>query len=430
VLPWERPERSNSKSKRRPETTDETQIESDDNTIPVPPAPGNAGPVVVARDEIARSSVRVISDPKIPRPERKEPKEPKESGRELRTDRLDRPPPQERSNPTGARIPMPQPAAPRSVVPILAAAGLGMVIGAAVIGIAAMLRSPGGVDTVIVTSPRQAEVKKGDVVLCQQTPCGVALGTGTHELAFRAPGAEGITKSVEVKGGEIAQVDVALERYREDVRLESEPNGAQVWLDDKLLPSTTPITLPRLVVGSSVRLRLKHPEARFQAFEISKVVDDAPIWRFDLPTSITSYTIATDPADALVYVNGERRDDDAKVTLTVGPTRPVTVRALRPGCRGVEKKVTPNGRAEGVEKLVLDCKDMSRSGVILDVAKSKKTTVKIDDIELSRTAAWNKYPLPPGNWTVSIRQGKGRGKTDEFNFDLRDGEYKPVQTNR
>jgi hypothetical protein len=412
---------------------DETQIDpgasldADDRAPKKPPTSG-----IVARDEVPRK-LRVVagppspphsspSNPSTPRPPPVPPagatsSEPSRSGSAPRpaersqqrfvdeTERSERSPgrPPGTASSSGGRT---------SVGMMVAAAFLGAIIGAGIVGIAWLASSSTAVQVVFVATPRQAEVRLGSTVLCTQTPCAAALEPGKHELLFRAPGAEELSRTVEVKAEGTPPVEVVLERLRDDVRLETSPPGANVSIDDKPLEGTTPLTLPRLVVGRNVRIKLTRDG--FEPLEVNRVVDDEAVWRFDLPTSTTIWTLTPDPADALM--DGPGRERDGKMVTTV-TKKNATMRFTRPGCADKQMVLYPTGRPEAEQKVVLECKKLD-SGLYIQAPR--RTSVKIDGIDVPRYASLSPYPLPAGTWTVTLRSA--RGKTESHTVELRAGE--------
>jgi hypothetical protein len=147
------------------------------------------------------------------------------------------------------------------------------------------------------------------------------------------------------------------------------------------------------------------------------------VWRYDLPTTTTTFTVQVTPADALVS-GAAWREREKKYVAVAGPGRTVQVRVERPGCRAEQRALRATGRAEAVEKIELDCKKMAMSAV--ELRMSRKLTVRIDGIEIPKTANWNKYPLPAGNWTVNVRGA--RGKTDAFTLELPEGQTKIIES--
>lgn len=298
-----------------------------------------------------------------------------------------------------------QRAAPRSGVSsgfVVAACLLGAVLGAGLgVGVMLALRSPPP-DTLIVVTPRQTEVRRGDVVLCAQTPCAVHLGRGRHDLLLQAPGAEAITRTVEVGEG-AAVLDVMIERVAKAVRIETEPAGALVTVDDVPLPTPTPVLLPPTVVGKAVRLTLARDG--FDHLTVERVVEGDGTWRFELPTPTTSWTITATPPDA--HVDAGRVEGMGEVTVVAG-RRPLSVDVVRPGCESVRFQVAGTGRARAERHVALECRPLTSRLMI--TSSRKPSAVKIDGVGVGRGADLDGYLLPPGTWTVTLST---RGRRDQ-----------------
>jgi hypothetical protein len=263
------------------------------------------------------------------------------------------------------------------------------------------LRSPPP-DTLIVVTPRQTEVRRGDVVLCAQTPCAVHLGRGRHDLLLQAPGAEAITRTVEVGEG-AAVLDVMIERVAKAVRIETEPAGALVTVDDVPLPTPTPVLLPPTVVGKAVRLTLARDG--FDHLTVERVVEGDGTWRFELPTPTTSWTITATPPDA--HVDAGRVEGMGEVTVVAG-RRPLSVDVVRPGCESVRFQVAGTGRARAERHVALECRPLTSRLMI--TSSRKPSAVKIDGVGVGRGADLDGYLLPPGTWTVTLST---RGRRDQ-----------------
>lgn len=302
----------------------------------------------------------------------------------------------------------------------LLAAGLSLLVG----GAAGTWLSPWaerGRPVIFVTTPRQAEVRLGDIVLCLQTPCVASLAEGHHEIRFHAAGADPLFRTVEVTDGSAegmpgapeAVVEVALERPVEGVRLETVPPGARVTLDGRPLEGVTPLTLPVLLSDATVRLKFQLEG--FEPLEVSRTVGDEPApWRYDLPTSTTTWTVVAEPADT--FIEGPGRARGGRHTVTVGK-RSAVLKFRRPGCSDREVMLQAVGRAEAEQKVVLDCRPLDSA---LFVAAKRRPLVKIDGVEVSRAATLQPYPLPTGTWTVLLRGT--RGKAESHTVELRAGE--------
>ena len=282
------------------------------------------------------------------------------------------------------------------VIACLLGAGLGAGLG---VGISLASRAPAP-DTLVVTVPRQAEVKVGDAVVCAQTPCALHLGKGRHEILLQAPGAEAVTRVVEVGDGP-AVVDVVLERTARAIRIESEPSGASILLEEALLPEVTPTTLPPLSVGTQVQLVLNRDG--FEPLTAVRTVEGDAVWRFDMPTATTTHTVTAIPADALVDAGA--REGAGKVAVTVGK-RAIQVKVSRPGCESKQLTLSGTGKATGTHAVTLECRDFV--GRVSIQTPRRPASVKIDGVTLPRGVDLSAYPLPAGTWNIAITSPRGR----------------------
>jgi serine/threonine protein kinase len=395
---------------------DQTQL---DPAAPPPmPAQPAAPPEVVARDEMPRK-LRVVPSAGL------SPSQPKNAARPgadpaVGPDVTWLPAQTERMTNRGLRIHQKnseRQARLAATAPALVAA----ILGAGIVGVAWLAAGTSAPTVLFVTTPRQADVRRsssaGDEVLCVQTPCAVALPVGKHEIRFRAPGAEELSRLVEVKGdGTATPVDVVLERARDDVRLETSPPGASVTLDDRPLAGTTPLTLPKLLVGSVVRIKLL--KDGFGPLEINRVTDDDAVWRYDLPTATTTWTVSADPPDALFDGPGRIVPvfGGNKLVVSVGK-KSMPVALSRPGCVGRSVMLYATGRTEAEQRVELECKKLDAG---LFIRGKRGLRVRIDGTDIPKGASLEPYQLPAGTWTVSLRGS--RGKTETSSVELRAGE--------
>jgi serine/threonine protein kinase len=307
----------------------------------------------------------------------------------------------EQSRPSGSRNGV-------VVVACLLGAGLGAGLG---VGVSMATRAPPP-DALIVATPRQTEVKRGDVVVCTQTPCAVHLGRGRHSLLFTAPGAEAVTRDVDV--GEVGVVvDVTLERMARAIRIESEPPGATVLLDDVPLSDPTPTVLPPLVVGKQVHLVLTREG--FEPLSAVRTVEGDVPWRFDLPTPTTTWTLTSQPDDALIDAGA--KEGGGKLVVVAG-RKPLSVTVSRPGCLPKTFPLGGVGKATAAQEVKLECRDFDAK-VALSTSK-KPAFVKIDGVLLPKSADLNAYPMPSGTWSVQVVSP--RGKRDQQTVEARRGE--------
>jgi hypothetical protein len=90
------------------------------------------------------------------------------------------------------------------------------------------------------------------------------------------------------------------------LRIETKPPGAEVTLDGRSLPGSTPLSLPPVVVGKSIAIRLDYEGhvAKEAKIEITKGMD--PVRTFAL-TQAKTVDVVSDPAGAEVFVEGTSR---------------------------------------------------------------------------------------------------------------------------
>jgi hypothetical protein len=288
---------------------------------------------------------------------------------------------------------------------------LGTLTGAGLAFAVALLTRTPSPDTLLVTTPRQVEVRRGDAVLCALTPCAVHLGRGSHTLRLQAPGVPAVERVVDVGAG-AAIVDLVLDQPERVVRVESNPPGATVVVDDKPLPETTPVTLPPQPVGRTVRLRLLRDG--FDPLTATREIVDDGTWRFDLPSPTTAWKVTTVPDDAVVQAGA--REAFGALDLVVG-RKATAIKVARPGCAPQQTTLTATGRPAGELTVTLDCR--VPDGVLELRTAVRPAQVRIDGVALPKNAPLDGYALPAGTWKVSVVSPRGRRDTQTV--DVRAG---------
>jgi serine/threonine protein kinase len=294
------------------------------------------------------------------------------------------------------------------VAACLLGAGLGAALG---MGASMATRAPPP-DALIVITPRQTEVRRGESLLCAQTPCAVHLGAGRHELQLKAPGAAAVNRLVEIGEG-AAVVDLVLDQMASGVRVESDPPGASVSLNDVVLAQPTPLTLPPMQVGNLVKLTLR--KEGFDDVSIVRSVDGDGLWKFEMPSPTTAWSLTAVPADAVLRAG--RLEGMGHLEL-VGQASPVDVAVSRPGCAGQTLGIGRNGRAAFAQVVQLQCPPLT--AMLSFDAPRRPASIKIDGIAVARGADLDAYPMPPGTWSVVVVSP--RGKREAFTIETRDGE--------
>lgn len=283
---------------------------------------------------------------------------------------------------------------------IVLACLLGAVLGAGLgAGLVLATRAPAP-DTLVVTSPRQTEVKLNTVVLCAQTPCALHLGKGRYELLFQAPGAEAVTRVVDVGDGP-AIVDVTLERTARGLRVETDPPGALVVLDDVALKEVTPTTLPPLSVGKQVQLVLTLEG--FEPLSAVRTIQGDGVWRFDMPRPTTLHTVTSIPADALINAGAK---EGAGAIVVVAGKKAISVKVSRPGCDSKILTLTGTGKAKAAQTVTLECRPFD-GGLAIE-APRRPIAVKIDGVSLPKGLDLGAYRLPAGTWNVVLISPRGK----------------------
>ena len=92
------------------------------------------------------------------------------------------------------------------------------------------------------------------------------------------------------------------------VRLESEPPGAEVRFEGVLLPDATPVTIPDIPLATprTVTLSLAGYVPVTKEFLITEAGDEPYPIRVKLASLLGSLRVATDPEDALLFLEGRR----------------------------------------------------------------------------------------------------------------------------
>jgi serine/threonine-protein kinase len=129
----------------------------------------------------------------------------------------------------------------------------------------------------VVTSPPGARaVLDRDSSLTCTTPCSFQVLAGRHTVAVSMPGHRQELRIVEMSGRS-KELFVGLHRQAGTVRVESEPSGAQIYVNNQLRSETTPATLV-LPVGNYNLVLMKDGRRVEQAIDVK----DGSMVRFTL----------------------------------------------------------------------------------------------------------------------------------------------------
>jgi len=171
------------------------------------------------------------------------------------------------------------PARRTSALALALAAGLGLAVGAAGAWLAAPWLRTG---TVVATSePAGVEVALDGAPTGQRTPAvldQVNL-TRPHELTFSGTALRSATLPVQAPpGGLVARVHATLHTTLGTLTVESDPPGAEVLLDEKLV-GATPVSVPRVRLDERHRIDLRLPGYEMDQVMILPEKDGAKVHR-------------------------------------------------------------------------------------------------------------------------------------------------------
>ncbi|MBI4821052.1 MAG: PEGA domain-containing protein [Deltaproteobacteria bacterium] len=148
-------------------------------------------------------------------------------------------------------------------------------------------------------------------------------------------------------GSSLAVVDFKLQPAR-SIRVKTEPPGATVEADGRLVGGTTPLNLPPVIMGKSVEIFVKQPgfqpvKTRVFATDTSSVVSFvlAPARNLDLGSEPVGSRILIDDADMGVTPQSELAVPTTKFTLKVDrPGFEPFVRKFKPGTKNEKLEIT------------------------------------------------------------------------------------------
>jgi hypothetical protein len=131
----------------------------------------------------------------------------------------------------------------------------------------------------IITSPPRAQVViDNDPSKRCTTPCDLQVAAGRHTLAIMLEGYRREVRIVEVTGPK--EQFVGLTRPTGTVRVESDPAGAQILVNNQVRPETTPATFV-LPAGKYELTVIKGGRRAVQPIEVK----DGSLLKFDLELS-------------------------------------------------------------------------------------------------------------------------------------------------
>lgn len=311
----------------------------------------------------------------------------------------------------------PPPPAPSQTNVGMVAAGsvfLGLVIGAAVTAVALLMGAEPQPDVVITSEPPGVEVRRGEEVVCAETPCLGALGEGTHRLSFLLEGEGPVERTVTV-GADLRVAEVKLTSQKVALKVTTTPAGASVTLNGKSVKGETPLTLPPLRIGEDIRLKIALKGYIPYEDMVEVPTKSTGLGTIALDATDTRWTVSADPTDAIVIPAGNRWGFRRKATVEVRKDDAHAVRIMRPGCEAQFISLVGNGKPEAKREVKLDCKD---NDATLKVSAPRKAAILIDGVSFSARDARN-YAIPAGTYGVIVSYG---GKEEAQVVELTKGQ--------
>lgn len=298
--------------------------------------------------------------------------------------------------------------------------GIGLLMSVILIALIGFTISLSGSTEVTLTSEIDGvRVMKGSAEVCSELPCSVEIVEDKEEFLFLAPGHEPLSKNI---GSDQDVVQVRLFESSKKIKITTEPEGATVRVNGKVLKKTTPVTVEDIAVNVPHKIEVEL--FGFELLERTEVFEasSAGLVHFELESSRTKWSIATKPKDALIeFADGSVKE--RKATRRVEKGEVEAVRVVRPGCQPKMLALTGNGRPAMTKKVSLVCKPLRGRLSILS-----RTPVKtiINGIEQTRSRWIKKYPLPAGEHTLTIIGRSGKRETKVIK--IRSGKTLKVRT--
>ena len=169
---------------------------------------------------------------------------------------------------------------------------------------------PNWADVTVSSNPIGAEIVHSDKVL-GVTPATVELVAGNQQLTLRKPGYKSARRVVSVVAGQATEIPlIELEEAGGYLQITSSPPGAAVNIQKKF-EGNTPLEL-EVAKGRSYQIRLS--KVGYQtATRTVEVVDGEPVpVQIKLQPKMGKVTIAAEPADASLYVDGKLVGDASR----------------------------------------------------------------------------------------------------------------------
>jgi formylglycine-generating enzyme required for sulfatase activity len=190
----------------------------------------------------------------------------------------------------------------------------------------------------ITSQPEGAQVSVDEEVLGVTPLTGLSVAAGDHTLKVLAQRHQPVEQAIQVTGMEQPQnFTLELAPAWANIALESQPAGAQVYLDGEQL-ATTPATLEILQGEHQLELRLDRFRAWQQQIEVVAGEHQA-LERVVLEAADAQLLLSSRPAAASVTLDGEYQGQ-TPLTLAVEPGSSHRLAIFKAGYNSVNKTVS------------------------------------------------------------------------------------------
>lgn len=189
----------------------------------------------------------------------------------------------------------------------------------------------------VETTPEGAEVRIDGVAAGTTPQAALRVAAGSHRLTLVHPRYRTHETTLEVEGREIEQsLAVILEPNWAAISFDSEPGGAQVFVDD-IEVGVTPVRVD--VVAGRRAIRLKHAGFKTWQAQIDVVAgEDQTLPTARLEAADALLTVTSSPSSAGVTVDG-RYAGLTPIEIGLAPGRPHRVRVTKAGFEPVVRPV-------------------------------------------------------------------------------------------
>ncbi|NBX76679.1 MAG: PEGA domain-containing protein [Proteobacteria bacterium] len=160
----------------------------------------------------------------------------------------------------------------------------------------------------IVTYPSGANIFiDGTMVPFQKTPYTMygQLEPGPHEIRLDHPNYEIAKRTVVFEVGRVTHLEVQLQKAFGTLKLTSNPSGAKISLNGKVI-GRTPREEIKIRVGEPTYVEVSHPEAERMAKEISVVRGQVTEEHFEMTPKPAFFQVSSSPEGAAVVLRGQK----------------------------------------------------------------------------------------------------------------------------